>query len=223
MDLTDGWYSRNLRIISTIQGICVAILLLLGAFVFLPMMTDSPDPFNVRNGTTANRGAADAADTLCSSPPGETAEMLWGEGGHAGMAAGWLSLLCIINEGPEGMRSGTITGIEDGDTLSIDGMAVRLVLVDAPERDEDGAGDATGFVMSACPVGTEALYDVDDLQVADAYGRVLAVVWCLDGQGPLNDMLVESGHGTAYTRFCDASEFRQAEWLDGACDTEPGQ
>ena len=116
---------------------------------------------------------------------------------------------------------GTVTGIVDSNTLEIDGVHVRTALVDTPDQGEAGYDNAVSVIERACPVGSPAAYDIDDLLPEDEHGIALAAIWCnkMGKNYPLNDWLLDSGHGT---RHCEESEFRLAPWLDGAC-RRPGE
>ena len=52
------------------------------------------------------------------------------------------------------VKSGKVTKIVDGDTIDIDGIRIRLSLVNTPERNEQGYSNATAFTIKQCPVGT---------------------------------------------------------------------
>ncbi len=106
--------------------------------------------------------------------------------------------------------NGTITKIIDGDTLEVDDVRIRLVLVDAPETNEVGGTEATDFVSTICPIGSTATVDEDDWQGLDKYGRLLAVVYC--GDTNINAELIDRGYATTYQYFCDDSEFGNEEW-----------
>ncbi len=115
------------------------------------------------------------------------------------------------------VRSGTVTKIVDGDTLDIDGIRIRLALVNTPERDESGYVNATAFTRNHCPVGTIALYDADDGQKDDSHGRKIAKVWCMGypahtPTASLNSLLVSDGHAEILYRFCNESEFGDESW-----------
>jgi nuclease-like protein len=106
--------------------------------------------------------------------------------------------------------AGTVTKITDGDTIRIDGIAIRLALVNTPERGEQGYSEATGFTSALCPVGSTALVDEDDGQTEGSYGRMVAKVYC-DGK-MLNEELLRAGHAVMYTRYCKVSEFATEQW-----------
>ena len=98
----------------------------------------------------------------------------------------------------------------DGDTLDVGGERIRLVLVDAPERDTRAGPAATEYLRELCPVGSAALVDQDDLQRTDNYGRMLAVVWC--GETRVNEAIIRAGRARLYRRFCRQSEFGPEPW-----------
>ncbi len=105
---------------------------------------------------------------------------------------------------------GTVNWIADGDTLEVDSTRIRLSLIDAPEQGQPGSGEAKAFVAHLCPVGSRAVVDQDDIQLADDYGRVIAVVWC-SGKS-LNAELIGVGLATIYLKHCHESEFQDEAW-----------
>lgn len=106
--------------------------------------------------------------------------------------------------------TGVVNRVVDGDTLEVNGERIRLVLVDAPERDTRAGPGATEYLRQLCPVGSTALVDQDDRQLADDYGRMLAVVWC--GETRVNEAILRAGHARLYRRFCRQSEFGLEPW-----------
>ena len=106
--------------------------------------------------------------------------------------------------------SGVVSRVIDGDTLEVNGQRIRLVLVDAPERDTSAGPASTNYLRQLCPVGSAALVDQDDRQLADDYGRMLAVVWC--GGQRANEAMIRAGHAGLYRRFCRQSEFGHEPW-----------
>ena len=58
---------------------------------------------------------------------------------------------------------GKVTYVVDGDTLDINDIRIRLSLVDAPERDQDGYQEAKNFVKDLC-LQKEGQVDIDDGQ-----------------------------------------------------------
>lgn len=80
--------------------------------------------------------------------------------------------------GSAGCYTGHVSKVIDGDTIEVDGVSVRLVLVDTPEYGEYGYDEAGNYIRALCPVGSPVLIDVDDWQESDRYGRILGVVYC---------------------------------------------
>ena len=111
---------------------------------------------------------------------------------------------------------GMVTKIVDGDTLDINNVRVRLVLVNTPERGEDGYTEAIDFVQSICGVGTTALVDEDDGQKEGSFDRVIGLVYCgndnINNKKSLNELLLEGGYAVIYQEFCCISEFSTANW-----------
>ncbi|MFC1755165.1 thermonuclease family protein [Thermoproteota archaeon] len=105
---------------------------------------------------------------------------------------------------------GVVTKIRDGDTIEVDGKAIRLALVDTPEEGKPGYGEATAFTTSLCPIDSLVLVDQDDGQPFDIYNRTLAVVYCINKN--LNAELMYSGNAVINTYFCEDSEFRNENW-----------
>jgi hypothetical protein len=107
---------------------------------------------------------------------------------------------------------GTVDRVVDGDTLYIGDYLVRLALVDTPESGEPGFEEANGFTESLCSPGSLAVFDIDDRQEEDKYGRFLAVVYC--GGENLNEQLLRKGHGELMEHYCDRSEFGNERWAE---------
>ncbi len=106
--------------------------------------------------------------------------------------------------------SGTVGRVIDGDTLIIGNKTIRLALVNAPEKSENGGSEAANFTASLCPAGSKATVDEDDKQPRGSYGRVVAVVYC--GNENLNSALLYNGLGHIFTGYCDSSEFNREPW-----------
>ena len=105
---------------------------------------------------------------------------------------------------------GSVTKIVDGDTLNVDGKPIRFSLTSTPERYETGGPEATKFLQTICPIGSQALVDEDDGQTQGSHGRILAVVYC-NGMN-LNEEILDAGLGNLSTGFCSASEFSNEDW-----------
>ncbi len=96
-------------------------------------------------------------------------------------------------------QEATIEWISDGDSLRLtNGSKVRLLQVDAPERDTDCYGHgATQALIALIPKGTEVTLQRDAaLDDADTYGRLLRYVFV--GNENVNLALVESGAAAPY-------------------------
>ncbi len=120
------------------------------------------------------------------------------------------------------LNSGTVTKVIDGDTIDIDNMRFRLALIDTPERGEAGYNEARMFLLKNCPVQSLALYDIDDKQKTDKYGRYIGKVWCYGyppvvPENSMNSKLVNEGHAVVVSTFCRSSEYGNEQWLDPHC------
>jgi len=94
----------------------------------------------------------------------------------------------------------TVTKITDGDTIRCAEYrkGVRLLLIDAPERDQGPHGAlAKGALEQLLPVGTSARLEFD-IQPTDRYGRILAYVWREDG-ALINEELARGGYAVTLT------------------------
>jgi hypothetical protein len=107
---------------------------------------------------------------------------------------------------------GIVTSVVDGDTLNVDGIPVRLSLVDTPERGQIGYLESVNFVRSVCGVGTEALVDEDDGQTGGSFGRLVGVVYCGGSIISLNELLLQGGYAVINQSFCGISEFSTTIW-----------
>jgi len=111
--------------------------------------------------------------------------------------------------------SGNVTHVADGDTLDINGIRIRLSLVNTPERGQEGFKEAKDFVMSLC-LGKKGELDVDNGQRrGDRYGREIGVVYC-DGVS-VNEKLMDNHLGKILTHYCDVSEFSTKKWAKPYC------
>lgn len=107
---------------------------------------------------------------------------------------------------------GNVTKIVDGDTIDVDGIRIRLAIVNTPEAGEPGYQEAKDFTGSTCPVGSEVVVDEDDLQRGGSYGRMIAEVRC--GDVNLNEALLDSDLATIDFLVCGRSEFADEDWSD---------
>lgn len=110
---------------------------------------------------------------------------------------------------------GNVTHVADGDTLDINGITIRLSLVNTPERGQPGFKEAKNFVISTC-FGKKGELDVDDGQRrGDRYGREIGVVYC-NGIN-LNEKLMDNHLANILTDYCDISEFSNEKWAKSGC------
>ena len=105
---------------------------------------------------------------------------------------------------------GKVTAVTDGDTIKIEGIAIRLSLASARELHESGGINAREFTLKTCPVGSTATVDEDDGQMEGSYGRTVAAVYC--GDKLLNAAILDSKLGTISKQFCGVSEFGAEDW-----------
>ena len=116
----------------------------------------------------------------------------------------WVLTLCIQLAAAGEMLSGRAI-IVDGDTLKLDGGAVRLFGIDAPERSQT-CRDSRGATYRCGVSATEALASrLGDVRVRceprdrDQYDRIVAV--CFVGTTDLNDWMVGQGWALAYRHY----------------------
>ena len=109
--------------------------------------------------------------------------------------------------------TGIVTGIDDGDTIFVDGKTVRLSLVVVP-YERQGNDKATAHTTATCPVGMRVLVDPNDMAPKDKFGRIMAKVTC--GDIVLNESLYIAGLAEIRDYACKSSEFASESWAD-AC------
>ena len=112
--------------------------------------------------------------------------------------------------------AGNVTYVVDGDTLEINGIRVRLSLVDTPERGQPGFREAKEFVDKLC-LGKKGQLDVDDGQRrGDRYGREIGIVYCDDLN--INEKLMDNKLAKILVEYCDISEFANERWATTSCN-----
>ena len=86
-----------------------------------------------------------------------------------------------------------VKSITDGDTLRCqDGRRVRLLQIDAPEKDQRPVGAAArSALLALAPVGSSVRLETDTRR-QDQFGRTLAFVWLPDGR-MANEELAREG------------------------------
>ena len=110
---------------------------------------------------------------------------------------------------------GIVTKVVDGDTLDINGIRIRLALVDTPEINQPGYDRAKGFVEALC-LGKKGELDVDSGQRrGDRYGREVGVVYC-NGVN-VNAKLISNNLARILVEFCDITEFANENWTITQC------
>ena len=121
----------------------------------------------------------------------------------------------VINQKIDIELVGNVTKIVDGDTLDINGIRIRLALVDTPERGQPGYDGAKHFVESLC-LEKKGELDVDSGQRrGDRYGREVGVVYC-DGVN-VNDKLMANKMARILVEFCGITEFSNENWTVTQC------
>ena len=109
-----------------------------------------------------------------------------------------VSFLIVTAMAPQAWAfNGTVSGVRDGDTVTVSGKRVRLFGIDAPELSQPGGEDARDFLASHAQGRTVRVEKKD----RDDYGRVVGVVLLPDGT-ELNALMVKSGHAWVYTKYC---------------------
>jgi micrococcal nuclease len=133
------------------------------------------------------------------------------------------ALASVITSVPENNYGGIVTRVIDGDTLDIktttndeaDIITIRLVLVDAPESNEQGYTEAKTFVSENC-LDKHVIVDPDNNQDL-SYNRFVALVYC-DGVN-INEAVIAAGLADIYKSFCAISEFGNTDWAQNyGCD-----
>lgn len=97
-----------------------------------------------------------------------------------------------------------VATVIDGDSLKIDGVRHRLIMIDAPERDQSCTKEGVDWLC-----GAEAAKALRKLirgrpvrcesEGEDRYGRRLSV--CFVGQREINAEMVATGYALAYRRY----------------------
>ena len=113
---------------------------------------------------------------------------------------------------------GNVTKVIDGDTLDVNGIRIRLSLINTPELGMTNFTEAKELALQVCPIGSVALVDQDDEQKKGSYGRMIGEVYC--NYSPTNqnstknfsEEMLKSGFAVILTKFCAHSEFDIESW-----------
>lgn len=97
---------------------------------------------------------------------------------------------------PGDLTSCTVRFVIDGDTVDVgecqDAGRIRLILIDAPERDAACFSEqSTAFLRELLPEGSSVRLERDVSDV-DQYGRKLRYLWTSEGM--VNEAIVRAGH-----------------------------
>lgn len=106
---------------------------------------------------------------------------------------------------------GNVTKIVDGDTLDVNGIRIRLSLVNTPEIGGEHYTEAKRLAELLCPIGSPALVDQDDGQRGGSYGRMIGEVHC-NNSSNLAEQLLKSGFADIMIKHCIDSEFANKTW-----------
>jgi endonuclease YncB( thermonuclease family) len=106
-----------------------------------------------------------------------------------------------------------VTEIEDGDTLNVNNVRIRLSMINTPETAESGYNQPTAAAESECAVGSEALVDEDDGKKGRSFGRLIGAVYCNGNNVSLNEILLDEGKAVLYEDFYNVSMFANEDWI----------
>jgi len=118
-------------------------------------------------------------------------------------------------ETPQGLLSGYVADVRDGDNVLIEtlqnGMInVRLACIDAPEMGQTPWGErSTQYIKQLLPVGTRINYRPAD---TDRYGRIVAEIF-VNNQS-INLKMVRQGEAVVYHRYLSSCEADRQKYLD---------
>lgn len=117
------------------------------------------------------------------------------------LAAGILALFLQVHNERMPLEprryKGRVSFVVDGDTLILtDDTRLRLWGVDAPEKGEKGADQAT-FFLDDLVDQKQITYTILD---NDKYGRIVARIFLKDGRD-VNRLLIESGFTKEYCKY----------------------
>lgn len=126
-----------------------------------------------------------------------------GGGDGASFASATGAKFCGVSVGPDRL-SGTVTSVNDGDTLSVAGQSIRLDSIDAPELDQV-YGEASRDQLAAWVLGQRVTITYAK---TDRYDRVVGTVFTSDCRNT-NLRLVTSGAAWYYEAYRCEIDSRQ--------------
>lgn len=120
------------------------------------------------------------------------------------------------------LKSGSVTAIEDGDTITGtfngESTVIRLACIDAPETSQLGGQSSTLHLQSLLPLGQ----DVTIRSVTkDRFGRTVAEIY-KNGES-INLQMVSAGHAVVYRQYLDSCSDSRQEFLDAEAKAKSHQ
>lgn len=107
---------------------------------------------------------------------------------------------------------GVVTEVLDGDTIRVAAqgdkksqISIRMYGIDAPEKDQEGGGEATEYLCSILP--NRAKVEIVPMS-GDKYGRNVGLV--MYKRQNINLKMLEAGQAWHYAKYCKAAFCR--EW-----------
>jgi endonuclease YncB( thermonuclease family) len=123
---------------------------------------------------------------------------------------------------PMPMVVGTVSRVNDGDSIEVEldsGHArVRFSAIDTPEWDQPYGAQSSAALKSMLPIGSKVELEVVS---QDAFHRLVATVWRVDGENRtnVNEAMLLQGHAWALRRymkdpkFCDMEQMARSKKL----------
>ncbi|HET7811433.1 MAG TPA: thermonuclease family protein [Steroidobacteraceae bacterium] len=117
---------------------------------------------------------------------------------------------------------GTVSRVNDGDSIEVEldsGHArVRFSAIDTPEWDQPYGAQSSAALKSMLPIGSKVELEVVS---QDAFHRLVATVWRVDGENRtnVNEAMLLQGHAWALRRymkdpkFCDMEQMARSKKL----------
>ncbi len=120
------------------------------------------------------------------------------------LALSWVGPAQPAHAAGSALLAGRVLRVIDGDTVDVrldsGRIRVRLQGIDAPERDQPGGAEATGFLARRLQDRDVLLKPVSQ----DQYDRLVAIIYVADVN--MNSELVREGHAWAYRRYMRREE-----------------